>query len=225
MDDAARLRNAHLRVTDEHERHVIRGVTRAPPLVVLEELARSLAYADPAHIEKVRAVDAVLLAEPRGVHSGGHRCPRRRSRSRRARSGSGARPCAAPPRCCTRWPADRGTPACTRRADRGLLVCGRHEHRALRHQWEPEDRRVIDVGEEEHVVVVPAALEQVIEEFRHTALRVDEGALVSSVCARAECAALVQLEVPRARPLHRKAAHGHASTSSRPAVRSPFHVR
>src|SRR4029078_12433225 len=48
VDDAADLRDADLRVPDEHERDVVRGIARAPAFVVPEEIARSLAHADAA---------------------------------------------------------------------------------------------------------------------------------------------------------------------------------
>ena len=96
-------------------------------------------------------------------------------------------------------------------ADRRLLVCGGDEHRALGNERQSEDGRVVDVGEEEHVVVVAAAFEEEIEKLgRVWTLRVNESALVIERVGRAERATLVELEVPRTGALDREPAHGDA---------------
>ena len=88
---------------------------------------------------------------------------------------------------------------------------GRHEERALGNERQAKDSRVVDVREEEHVVVVASAFEEEFEELRRVrALRVDERALVLERVSLAEGAALVQLEIPRARALDREASDGHA---------------
>lgn len=76
------------------------------------------------------------------------------------------------------------------------------------------------------MVVIAAALEEEIEKLgRVRSLRVDERALVVERVASAKGAALVELEVPRARALDWEPADGHAVDLIEPAVRSPFHVR
>ena len=68
--------------------------------------------------------------------------------------------------------------------------------------------------------------EEEIEELRRVrALRVDERSLVVERVRRAERAALVELEVPRARALHREPPHGHAVDLIESRGRSPPHVR
>ena len=67
MHDAAFLRNSHLGVADKNQRNVVRRISGAPALVIREELAGALAYADAPDVEQVGAGDAMPGAEARGV--------------------------------------------------------------------------------------------------------------------------------------------------------------
>src|SRR5881396_3535783 len=67
MPEAVDLRNRNLGIADEHERDIVGRVARAPALVVREELARSLAHPDAAHVKEIGAFEPMLRAEARTV--------------------------------------------------------------------------------------------------------------------------------------------------------------
>src|SRR2546430_5470611 len=177
-----------------------------------EELARPFADADAPDVEEVRAGDAVLLAEPSRVPLVGN-VDAHPDDLVRDPLVSKAAPHHAP--LLLGVVGDRARTVEHRlvrgEADRRLFVRGGDEDRALRHEGQTEDGRVVDVREEEHVVVLAAAFEQEVEELgRIRSLRVDERALVVEGVPSAERPSLVELEVPRARTLDWEPPDGHA---------------
>src|SRR6266513_2370511 len=212
VHDAARFRDPDLGIPDEHERNIVRGIARAPALVVREELARALTHTDAPDVEQVRTGDAMFFAEPRRVPLGRHVDPDSDDLVRHSLIPEAA-PDHAP--LLVGVVGDRARTVEHRfvrgETDRRLLVRRRHQDRTLRYERQTEDRWVIDIGEEQHVVVVAPAPEEEVDELgRVRPLRVDECAFVIQRVARPKGAALVRSEVPCARALDGKASHGDA---------------